>query len=176
MRLLTRTPSRARRIRVFGLPPRLTTRPPRCFVRVVSLGGWCGVQRRARDGEPSANGGNRRQRIGREQSGKSGSKSKSTATATEQVTRDQGERQARLSAKAKRGSRPRGREAARPACSGYGTTACRRAPARRARRRGGGSRSPSMRARAGPACVNWSCSNAGRRHSAQRERHTRQPT
>ena len=37
-RFLSQAPSRPRRQRVFAPPPRLTTRPPRCFVRVVSLG------------------------------------------------------------------------------------------------------------------------------------------
>ena len=50
VRLLTQTPSCARRIRVFALSPRPTTRPPPCFVRVVGLGGWCSAGRRARDG------------------------------------------------------------------------------------------------------------------------------
>ena len=78
VQLLTWTPSRARRIRVLGLSPRPTTRPPRCFVRVVGLGGWCSVQRRARDGERSANGRDQRQGIGQDQSGRA--KFKSTAT------------------------------------------------------------------------------------------------
>jgi len=47
--LLVQTPSRARRQRVLALALRPTTRPPRCFVRVVGLRGWCGMERRARD-------------------------------------------------------------------------------------------------------------------------------
>jgi hypothetical protein len=56
MRFLSRDESRARRQRVFGLSARLTTRPPRCFVRVVSLGGSCFVWRRARSGSQPLDG------------------------------------------------------------------------------------------------------------------------
>src|SRR5437588_7006703 len=50
VRFLSWEGSRARRQRVFGPSPRLTTRPPRCFVRLVSLGGLCFVWRRAQGG------------------------------------------------------------------------------------------------------------------------------
>jgi hypothetical protein len=104
-------PSRARRQRVFALPLRPTTRPPRCCVRVVGLGGWCFVHPRARDGEQSANGRDQQKRIGEIMVNGNGNR---PAKAT-------GERKRQPSpAKAKRGSGRRESRAARLACSGYG--------------------------------------------------------
>src|SRR5258707_15887758 len=74
-------PSRPRCIGVFRAPPRLTTRPPRCCVRVVSLGGSLAVRQRGRDGHTATNGAAERQRSRKNQAQESRSKSTATTTA-----------------------------------------------------------------------------------------------
>ena len=87
-RFLSQSPSRPRCERVFALAPRLTTRPPRCFVRVVSLGGWCGVQRRGRDGQPATNASERRRGTGEDQTEEPNSGSTATTRAQARQVRE----------------------------------------------------------------------------------------